>query len=113
MAVQDAQVSTVLAGRDLSRQDLRSRDLTGHVLYRTQLTGSNLYGAKITLSCDTFDGVVLDNQQVALLLGLLLMADIGDAAKADIRGAMTNILGSKERYDRVSAYLKLHVSLEI
>lgn len=112
MAVKDSAKNTDLVGQNLSRQDLRGRDLSDHVLYRTNLTGANLYGAKITLSCDSFDGVALDNQQVALLLGLLLLADVSDVAKAELRDAMISILGSMERYDRVSAYLKLHVSPE-
>lgn len=70
---------TSLAGRDLRGTDCRTMDLTQKVLFQTDLRGARLRGAHFTLDCATFDGLKLDDRQVALFLLLLMKADIDPA----------------------------------
>jgi len=72
-------MDTSLAGTDLRGQDCRSVDLTNKVLFQTDLRGARLRGAHFTLDCATFDGLKLDDRQVALFLLLLMKADIDPA----------------------------------
>jgi uncharacterized protein YjbI with pentapeptide repeats len=70
---------TSLAGADLRGVDCRTRDLTNKVLFQTDLRGARLRGAHFTLDCATFDGLKLDDRQVALFLLLLMKAEIDPA----------------------------------
>lgn len=70
---------TSLAGTDLRGVDCRALDFTNKVLFQTDLRGARLRGAHFTLDCATFDGLKLDDRQVALFLLLLMKADIDPA----------------------------------
>lgn len=65
-----------LVGADLRGQDLRRFDFRDKILFRADLREANLHGASITIDCQTFDGVKLDNYQVATLVMMLAQADI-------------------------------------
>lgn len=86
--------------------DWRHRDLTGQTLFGVDLSGKRLYGAKIALKCDTFDGVKLDRQQVAMLLLMIAMADIDPAMARSIHTVVEATVGSKE-YAVLKRYLEI------
>ena len=68
-------MKTDMAGRDLSSLDLRGADFTQSALFGTDLRGSQLHGCAISIDCATFEGVKLDDRQVAMFLLLLAQAD--------------------------------------
>jgi len=82
-----------LAGANLSRRDLRNADLTHRVLFGADLRGSRLFGCDITIACDTFNGVMLDDTQVGSLLLLISQADISDEYVVAIQQAVRHVLG--------------------
>lgn len=84
-----------LTGKDLRGQDLRYSDLTDKVLFETDLRGADLYGAKISLHCQTFDGVKLDNSQVAYLLMMLSKADIDPQYRDGIHKLTRAVAGER------------------
>jgi hypothetical protein len=86
--------------------DWRHRDLTDQVLFGQDLTGKRLYGARISLKCDTFDGVKLDHQQVAMLLLMIAMADIDPAVVRALHTVVEVAVGSHE-YSVLKRYLEL------
>lgn len=95
-------------GLDKSNTDLRHADLRGKVLFQTNLRGANLYGAHITLNCDTFDAVALDSRQVATLLRLIALADIGPQWKQGILALTESIVG-KAQNEAIARYLQVDV----
>lgn len=97
---------TVYVGADLSNRDLRGKDLTRLVLFRTDLRGANLRGAHITLDCATFDQAKFDDKQIALLLGMLTLADIPDGWKAGLRALAVEISG-EPGFKAIERYLQL------
>lgn len=94
---------TSLVGKDLSGQDLRHRDLSGKVLFETDLRNAKLYGAKISLACETFDGVKLDDSQVALLLIMISKAEMDPVYQEGLRRLVYQAMGEY----RYSALLRM------
>jgi len=84
---------TSLTGADLSGADFRHMDLSGKILFGTDLRGANLYDAKISLTCETFDGVKLDNTQFAKLLLMLQMADVDPKFQVGLRDLVRRVTG--------------------
>jgi uncharacterized protein YjbI with pentapeptide repeats len=83
-----------LVGRDLRNKDLRYYDFRNKILFGVDLRDSRLYGSSITLECQTFDGVKLDNRQVAMLLMMLAQADIDPNLKSELLKAAEFSIGS-------------------
>lgn len=83
-----------LVGADLKGQDLRDKDFTGYVLNGTDLRGAQLYGASISLTCDTFDGVLLDDEQVATFLLMLRLSGSNLKWKSAIYNAVESVVGA-------------------
>lgn len=79
-------------------------DLSEQVLYGKDLRGQNLYGAKVSLKCDTFDGVLIDNQQLALLLLLIQLAEIDHQYQQRLRDLARDIVG-EEHYRVLLRYM--------
>jgi uncharacterized protein YjbI with pentapeptide repeats len=99
-------MDTSLAGADLRGTDCRDRDLTDKVLFQTDLRGARLRGAHFTLDCATFDGLKLDDRQVALFLLLLLKADIDPAWQPALLAVVRQRL-SPETLEAYQQYLHL------
>lgn len=100
------EIDTSLAGKDLSGRDLRGYDFTGKSLFGTELSGAQLYGAKIDIACHTFDGLKIDDTQIATLLLMFGMADID----ASWKSALEHIVRIRVGDDRLSVlrrYLQL------
>lgn len=93
-------MDTSLAGMDLRDRDCRGVDLTSKVLFQTDLRGARLRGAHFTLDCATFDGLKLDDHQMALFLLLLMKADV-DPAWAP---ALLEVLRQRLPPDVIEAY---------
>jgi hypothetical protein len=73
----------------------------------TDLRRAKLYGAKISLTCDTFDGVKLDETQMATLLLMIAQAHMPTTAWLDgIRDLVASEIGVKE-LDKLERYLGL------
>jgi uncharacterized protein YjbI with pentapeptide repeats len=103
-----ARSDTSLAGQDLRDRDLRHQDLTGKSLFGADLSGSQLYGAQISLLCSTFDGVKLDNNQIALLLLMISQADIDPRWRPNLRLLVASIIGKDQLkvFDRYLAVIE-------
>lgn len=86
--------------------DCRTTDFTNKVLFQTDLRGARLRGAHFTLDCATFDGLKLDDRQVALFLLLLMKADIDPAWSTLLLEVVRQRLPS-EALDTYQHYLKL------
>lgn len=86
--------------------DLRHFDLRHQALYGTDLRGSRLRGAHITLECHTFDGVILDDVQVALVLLLLAKARIDSAWTDRLKATVNDVLG-EEAARKLHQYVNL------
>jgi hypothetical protein len=97
---------TSLVGADLRDADLRHVDLRGKVLFQADLRGANLYNTGISLRCQTFDGVTLDNDQVAQLLLMLQTADIDPKAQVGMRDLVKRLVG-EAKYKALFKWLKL------
>ena len=95
-----------LAGQDLRHRDCRGTDFTDKVLFQTDLRGARLRGAHFTLDCATFDGVKLDDRQVALFLLLLLKADIDPAWSEPLLAAVRQRL-APDVLETFQQYLQL------
>jgi len=99
-------MDTSLAGVDLRDRDCRGVDLTDKVLFQTDLRGARLRGAHFTLDCATFDGLKLDDRQVALFLLLLMKADIDPAWQPTLLDAVRQRL-SPDTLEAYQQYLQL------
>jgi uncharacterized protein YjbI with pentapeptide repeats len=97
---------TDLVGMDLRDTDQRYRDLSHKVLFQTDLRGARLYGAKVSIECQTFDAVQLDDEQVASLLFMLSLADIDERWKVGMTDMIRAIAGEKMA-TTLQRYLKL------
>jgi hypothetical protein len=93
-------------GKDLTNEDLRHHDLSGKILFNTDLRGSNLHGVRISLECSTFDGVKLDDEQVAKLLLMLSLADINPKFQVGLRDLTRRVTGDKF-FAALQRYLQL------
>lgn len=103
---------TSWAGTDKSGTDLRNLDLRDKVLYRTDVRGAQLYNVGISVSCDTFDGLVLDDQQVGLFLKLIARSDIAQEWKAGLEALVQKVLGQRKSA-LLGRYLDLHIPPEL
>lgn len=93
-------------GQDLRGTDLRGRDLSDRVLYNTDLRECQLYGSKVSLTCDTFDQVWLDDVQFASLLLMASKAHVSPAWRPGLEALVTQVLG-----DRVFRHLQAYVRM--
>ena len=87
---------TEYAGIDLRDADLRHKNLAGKVLFGTDLRGAQLTGLRISLECATFDGVKLDDTQVAMLLLMVSLADVNPEWVDGLRGLVKHVTGDKQ-----------------
>lgn len=92
-----------LVGKDLRGHDLRNYDFSGHVMFGADLRGANLRGAKVSLDCATFDGVQLDDNQVAMLLMMFSQAQVNQRWVDGLRELVGSIAGA----DRLRAIERL------
>lgn len=90
----------------LTSQNLANVDLTDQVLFGADLQGKQLYGVKIRLTCDTFDGVKLDNRQVALLLLMMGLTDTDPRWKRGLHQLVLSVIGERE-YRILTRYIQL------
>lgn len=97
---------TSLVGADLREADLRHQDLRGKVLFQADLRGANLYNTGVSLRCQTFDGVKLDDQQFAQLLLMLQTADVNPKFQVGVRDLVKRVVG-EDRYKALYRWLKL------
>jgi hypothetical protein len=95
-----------LIGKDCSGQDFRNKDLTGNVLFGTDMRGAKLNGVRVSLECKTFDGVQLDDSQVAVFLLMLQTADINPEWQDGLRDLVRRVSGEKA-FETLSRYLKI------
>lgn len=95
-----------LTGEDLRDADLRHIDLSGKILFQTDLRGANLYNAKVSLKCETFDGVKLDNEQMAKLLLMISMADVDPKFQVGLRDLVRRVTGDAH-FRALERWLKL------
>jgi hypothetical protein len=87
--------------------DLRYRDLTEQVLFHVDLRGKKLYGAKISLKCETFDGLKLDPTQMSMLLLMISLADMSTTAWRDgLLNLIESEIGAQE-LKTLKRYLQL------
>jgi uncharacterized protein YjbI with pentapeptide repeats len=82
-----------MAGKDFRGQSLRNADLTDKILFGTDLREADLYGAKISLLCQTFDGVKLSDLQVAYLLLMIAQADIDPVYQRGLHDLTLSVIG--------------------
>ena len=73
------------------------------MLFGTDLRGCRLQGAKLTLDCATFEGLKLDDDQVAMLLILIAKADIDARWSVSLQELVEQIVGT----DRSSAIARI------
>lgn len=97
---------TSLTGQDLSGADLRHIDLADKILFGTDLRGADLYDARITLKCETFDGVKLDDTQVAKLLLMFQLADINPKFQVGLRDLVRRVTGDRH-FTALQRWLRL------
>lgn len=108
MANKDDAKDTSWAGTDHRYADLREADLHGKVLFQCDLRGAALYGLVISVNCDTFDGVKLDDHQMATLLRVIGMAETTSPAwRNGIAALVTSIIGP-EASAVLTRYLQIH-----
>ena len=94
---------TSLVGQDLSGRDLRKHDFTGRVLFGTDLRGCRLRGAKLSLDCETFVGLKLDDDNVATLLTMLAQMDVDPQWTTGLQALIERVVGT----DRAAAIARL------
>lgn len=94
----ETSLDTSLAGKDLRGQDLRGFDFTGKVLFGTDLRGAKLYGAMFSAQCANWEGLKLDNDQVAWLL--LLISKIDAPHTRSLRALARDVVGV-ERFRQI------------
>lgn len=87
--------------------DLRGADVRGKVLCGCDVRGANLYGIGVSINCDTFSDLKLDDQQVATLLRVIAQADINPHWRDGIRTLVIAVIGPK-RNDLLTRYLEIH-----
>jgi hypothetical protein len=92
--------------KDLSKQDLRGRDFTNQVLFETDLRGARLYGLQISANCATFDGLKLDDENVALLLMMIGQANIDPRWTTGLEALVLDIVGDR-RMRAIRTLMKL------
>lgn len=97
---------TSLVGADLREADLRHVDLRGKVLFQADLRGANLYDTGVSLRCQTFDSVKLDDTQVCQLLLMIQSADINPKLQVRLRDTVRAILG-EDKYKVMTRWLKI------
>lgn len=95
-----------LVGQDLRNEDLRHFDLSDKVLFQADLRGAKLYGAKVSIKCAQFDGVRLDQDQVAQLLLLIQSADIDPKFQVGLRDLVKRVIG-EARFKAIYRWLHL------
>ena len=83
-----------------------ARNLSRQTLYGVDLRGQSLRGAIISVDCATFDGLQLDDRQVAELLMLISTSDISPAWREGIEALVTSVVGAGS-FARLQAILKL------
>jgi hypothetical protein len=81
-------------------------DFSGRVMYGEDLRHCRLYGAKVSLTCEQFDGVKLTDRQVSLLVLMLCEADFSKGMQDQLRMAVKESLGDEE-YELLCRYLKV------
>ena len=91
---------------ELALQTLANVDLTGRVLFGVDLQGKQLYGVKVSMTCDTWDGVKLDNRQLALLLLMIGLTDTDPRWRAGLHQLVRSVMGESD-YRLLSRYLQL------
>jgi hypothetical protein len=91
------ELDTSLAGADLRNKDLRGYDFRDKVLFQTDLRGSKLYGASFSAHCANWEGVMLDDKQVAWLL--LLLSKVDCPWTNQLRALARDVVGVKEFRD--------------
>ena len=97
--------SNDLRCQDLS--DLRCQDLSDRVLFGHDLSGTKLYGAKISLRCETFDGLKLDDTQLAMLLLMISQVSMPTTAWRDgLRQLVRDEIGD-DAFRTLERYLQL------
>jgi hypothetical protein len=94
--------------KDLAGQDLRNQDLSERTMFGVDLRGAKLYGAKVSLKCEQFDGVKLDDDQMAQLLLMIAESDtdVNTGWYSEIHQAVRSCLG-RERYQAHCRLLRL------
>lgn len=107
MAILDKSKDTSWVATDHRDTDLREFDARGKVLYACDVRGAALYGVGVSLNCDTFDGLKLDDDQVAMLLRVFMLADINPAWRDGVQALVISIIGA-ERNKLLSRYLQIH-----
>ena len=85
---------------------MRGRDLTHQTLLGTDLRECRLFGVDITLNCATFDGLLLDDETVALLLGMVSLASLSDGWSHGLLALIERQLGP-DRFHAVQRYLAI------
>lgn len=93
---------------DKSGQDFRGADLRDHILFETDLRGSNLYNVGISVDCDTFTGVRLDDTQVALFLRLIASASIDPQWQVGLKALVKDVIGQAND-NALTRYLQIHI----
>lgn len=98
--------TTELAGADLRDKDLRHQNLAGKVLFGADLRGARLNGTRVSLECSTFDGAKFDDQQVAMLLMMVSMADINQEWIDGLRDLVKRVAG-EPKFEALERYLQI------
>lgn len=88
-------------------KDLRFQDLTSRTLFGVDLRGKKLYGATISLKCETFDGVKVDEYQLAMLLLMISQADMPTTAWRDGLRALVESEIGEQQLRTLERYLQL------
>lgn len=97
---------TEYAGADFSHQDLRNRNFAGKVLFGTDLRHAKLKGLRISLECATFDGVKLDDLQMATLLMMVSLADVNPDWVDGVRELVKRVTGTSQ-FEALERYLRV------
>ncbi len=97
---------TSLVGADLREADLRHMDLRKKVLFQADLRGAKLYNVSFSMRCQTWDGVKLDNEQVAQLLLMIQSADIDPKFQVGLRDLVRRVSG-EGKYKALSRWLHI------
>lgn len=91
---------------DTPRRNYRGVDLSGRILFGEDFSGADLRGVKISLSCHQFDGATFDQDQVALFLLLLTLANIDPVYKQRVHEMIIEVIG-EPRLRTLERYLQL------